>query len=189
MVRTMLAALGVALIASAFATQAAAGPADDRRPTLDLSRLGAEWRPVVAVSVASAHVGAERDFQEFNPGGAIGFRSGLGWRRGEWGGEVGYFLNSYDEGAAYAGVWADWPALALSDGIELRLGAFFGYAEYPQLVDEAKDFGALTIGDFVPLLAAQASLRLDERFALVARFGPGISDSDLILGFQAMYLF
>lgn len=189
MVRTMLAAFGVALIYSLFAMQAAAGSPDDSRPTLDLTRLGAEWRPVVAVSVASAHIGAERDFQEFNPGGAIGFRSGLGWRRGEWGGEVGYFLNSYDEGSAYAGVWADWPVLALTDRLDLRLGAFFAYAEYPQLVDEAKDFGALTIGDFVPLLAAQASLRLDDRFALVARFGPGISDSDLILGFQAMYFF
>ena len=51
------------------------------------------------------------------------------------------------------------------------------------LVDDGSTDGTREV------LAAQASLRLDDRFALVARFGPGISDSDLILGFQAMYFF
>ena len=155
---------------------------------LDLSRLAEEWQPVAGVSIASKHVGAERDFQEFNPGVSLGARRDIGWRNGEWGVEVGVFQNSYDEGSFYAGLWADWPVVAVGEAAELRFGAFFAYAEYPQLVDEAKDFGAVTIGDFVPLLAAQASLRLDERFAFTMRFGPGVSDSDLILGLQMMYL-
>ena len=64
---------------------------------LDLSRLSDEWRPVAGVSIASEHVGAERDFEEFNPGVSLGARTGLPWRGGEWGVEAGVFRNSYNE--------------------------------------------------------------------------------------------
>ncbi|MEL7463041.1 MAG: hypothetical protein AAFN79_03185 [Pseudomonadota bacterium] len=156
---------------------------------LEVEHLSGEWRPFVGVSIASKHVGADRDFQEFNPGVSLGLSRRIGWRRGEWGLEGGYFQNSYDEGSFYAGLWADWPVASIEDRLDVRLGGFFGYAEYPQLVDEAEDFGALVIGDFVPLVAAQASLRIDDRFSLLTRFGPGIEDSDVILSLQAFYFF
>ena len=156
---------------------------------LEVNHLPDEWRPFVGVSIASKHVGADRDFQEFNPGISLGLSRQIGWRGGEWALEGGYFQNSYDEGSLYGGLWADWPVATFADRLEFRLGGFFGYAEYPQLVDEAEDFGALVIGDFVPLIAAQAALRIDDRFALLTRFGPGIEESDAIFTLQGMYFF
>lgn len=156
---------------------------------LELDHLAESWSPVIGVSIASKHIGADEDFQEFNPGVSIGARRDIGWRGGEWGLEAGVFQNSYDERSFYAGAWADWPIADLTERTQLRFGGFFAYAEYPQLVDEAEDFGAFVIGDFIPLVAAQAAVRFDDHFALVTRFGPGIEDSDVILSLQAMYLF
>lgn len=158
-------------------------------PVLDLDALPEDWRPYIGVSVGSKHFGAERDFQEFNPGALVGAQYPLGWQNGAWGIEAGIFQNSYDERSVYAGTWVDWPVVEFSERFEGRLGLFFAYAEYPQLKEEADDAGVLTIGNFVPILAAQASVRLDDQFSLVARFGPGISESDLIVGLQAWYLF
>ncbi len=147
------------------------------------------FRPFIGVSLASKHFDANRNFQEFNPGLTLGLRRPINWHDGEWGIEVGGFQNSYDERSLYAGTWVDWPVAAITRGAEIRLGGFFAYAEYPQLVDEADDIGVVTIGNFVPILSAQAALRIDDRFSLMARFGPGIEDSLLIVGVQALYLF
>lgn len=147
------------------------------------------WRPVVGVSVASKHFGAEQEFEEFNPGVSIGLAREMFWLGGEWGVEAGVFRNSYDERAFYAGAWADWAIVGSPETAEFRLGAFFAVAEYDQLVDNAQDAGVPTVGDFVPLVSGQASIRIQDRYALVARFGPGIDDSDFIVGFQAMYFF
>lgn len=160
--------------------------AEDGKPASDLP---AGWHPFIGLSLASKHFGADRDFQEFNPGISLGARHRVGWRRGEWGFEAGGFQNSYDNRSFYVGSWIDWPIARPSSSTEIRLGGFFAYAEYPELKDEADDIGVLTIGDFVPIISAQASLRIDERFALTARFGPGIEDSLLIVGLQAFYFF
>lgn len=184
----VFALLGLCALAALAAPHAARAEEPKGEAASEYSLLTG-WRPVAGVSIASRHFGAERDFEEFNPGVSFGIARDMFWLGGEWGLEGGLFRNSYGERAFYAGAWADWAILGAPEAAEFRLGAFFAFAEYDQLVDEAKDAGAPTFGDFVPLVAAQASVRYLDRYALVARFGPGIDDSDVIVGLQAMYFF
>lgn len=143
-----------------------------------------EWRFFASASIASHHVGAEQDFEEFNPGitfGAARARWGGAW---ETGAEIGVFRNSYGDTSPYGGVYVDRRVLDLSEDVNLRLGLFAGYADYPQLVDEAEDNGALVVGDFVPIISGQASLRVADALEFRTRFGPGLEDAEAIFAFQ-----
>ena len=150
------------------------------------------WRPFVGASFASQHFGADREFNETNPGLILGFiRPSTRFARFgvEYGVEAGIYENSFADRTVYGAIWFDAPVAGRPQAPfgELRLGLAAGYAEYDELVDEADSLGVLTIGDFVPFIAAQAAWRLTERAELRTRFGPGGAGTDFVMGFQVFY--
>lgn len=148
------------------------------------------WTPMIGVSVASQHFGAKRDFTETNPGVLFGFARPSRFLGAEFGVEGGVFRNSFDDTSAIIGGWYEWPIAGEPDGVlgQLRLGFAFGYADYPELVDRADAFEALTIGDFVPFLTPQATWRVTESLEVRSKFGPIFDgDADFVAGFQVHY--
>ncbi|MGB0504870.1 MAG: hypothetical protein ACPGGK_01630 [Pikeienuella sp.] len=148
------------------------------------------WTPMIGASIASQHFGAQRDFNETNPGVLIGFARQSTITSAEFGVEGGVFRNSFDDTSAIIGGWYEWPIAGEPDGAlgQLRLGFAFGYAEYPELVDRADAFQALTIGDFVPFVTPQATWRITESFEVRSKFGPIFDgDADFVAGFQVFY--
>lgn len=148
------------------------------------------WTPMIGASVASQHFGAKRDFNETNPGILLGFARPSRMFNAEFGVEGGVFRNSFDDTSAILGGWYEWPLVGEPDGPvgQLRLGFGFGYAQYPELVDRAKAFKALTVGEFVPYLTPQATWRITESLEIRSKFGPIIDgDADFVMGFQVFY--
>ncbi|MGB0412348.1 MAG: hypothetical protein ACPGFA_12215 [Pikeienuella sp.] len=156
---------------------------------VDDSYLG-KWTPMVGLSVASQHFGAERDFNETNPGLLIGAARPSHYFNAEFGVEGGVFKNSFDDTSYTIGGWYEWPLLGEPDATlgQLRLGFAFGYAKYPELVERADAVRALTIGNFVPYLTPQATWRITESVEIRSKFGPIFNgDADFVAGFQVFF--
>ena len=149
-----------------------------------------EWSPLIGASIATEHVGAERDFNETNPGVFIGVsRLSESLGDAELGLETGIFENSFSELSATFNVWSEWTVLNSDDGFPgaFRLGAAVGIARYANLVDEARDAGLPTFGDFVPFAALQATWAFNERIETRLRIAPIGGDADFVAGLQIFY--
>lgn len=167
------------ILAAIFAPPAAFSA---ERPILDLSQVEVK----IGVSLVTEHVGAERDFNETNPGAFVNF-----WRpsvvlAADVGVEAGLFENSFSDLSATTNGWVEWPVLGDPDATlgQLSIGGALGVARYPNLVDEAEDLGLPTIGSFVPFVAAQATWLATDRLEFRARATPIGGDADFVVGLQ-----
>lgn len=152
------------------------------RPLLDLSQVEVK----IGVSLVTEHVGAERDFTETNPGAFVNVWHSSAFLAADVGVEAGLFENSFSDLSATANGWVEWPVLGGADAPfgQLSLGGALGVARYPNLVDEAKDLGLPTLGNFVPFVAAQVTWLATERLELRARATPIGGDADFVVGLQ-----
>lgn len=152
------------------------------RPILDLSRIEVK----VGVSLVTEHVGAKRDFNETNPGAFVNFWRSEAVLSADVGVEGGLFENSFSDLSATINGWAEWPILGGPDATlgQLSLGGALGIARYPNLVDEARDLGLPTLGNFVPFVAAQATWLATESLEFRARATPIGGDADFVVGLQ-----
>ena len=110
----------------------------------------------IGILVGSHHVGAEEDFEEFNPGVILSWERDLDW-------SLGAYRNSYDRLSAVAAVGKNWE---LRPGIEA--GVFGGAAWYPE---DGRRL-AVHVGDVVPIGGLQA--RVGHAFVqVIPAFGLG----------------
>lgn len=179
----------LALLAAVLAAPLPAFAAEPISPSLDLAGLPETWSPFLGVSAAAETVETHREARRVVGGDAVGLMRGPIAGNGRWGLEGGYLRTSDDEKALYLGATAEWRVVEFGRGAEGRLGVFVAYAEYPRLVDAADDLGVMTLGDFVPLVAAQASVRVGDNLSLVSRAGPAMEDGRIVVGFEAVYVF
>lgn len=160
----------------------ATAAAGAEKPILDLSQVEVK----VGVSLATEHVGAERDFNETNPGAFVNlWRPNLAWSA-DMGVEAGIFENSFSDLSATINGWAEWPVLGGPEASlgQLSVGGALGIARYPNLVDEAQDLGLPTYRNFVPFVAAQMTWLATNRLEFRARATPIGGDADFVVGLQ-----
>ena len=168
-----------AVVLMALGAQAGQG---SERPILDLSQVEVK----VGVSLVTEHVGAERDFNETNPGAFVNIWRSSVVLSADVGVEAGLFENSFSDLSATTNGWVEWPVLGGPDATlgQLSVGGALGIARYPNLVDEAQDLGLPTIGNFVPFVAAQATWLATDRLEFRARATPIGGDADFVVGLQ-----
>ncbi|MCF6304388.1 MAG: hypothetical protein L3J33_03340 [Rhodobacteraceae bacterium] len=133
-----------------------------------------------SISIASLHVNATRDFNEFNPGIGIGVTWGNDVLR--YGLEVGTFRNSYYFQSTYATANWRWRVATLGD-VNIWAGGWLGFAEYPNLIGYADKFGIPRIGDFVMVGGASATVEFD-RFNIVGLYTPVGNKMDGVLALK-----
>lgn len=141
---------------------------------------------IVGAPIASYHINAKSNLNEINPGITLGVE----WDRNalSWGIEGGVYYNSYSERSFYAAGNVEYGVATLGP-VELRLGAFLGLAEYSNTVDTVRDYGLPTVGDYIPIGGAQATLRFDNRVDLRVRAVPTAEDADGVITFQVLFRF
>ncbi|MGB0410781.1 MAG: hypothetical protein ACPGFA_04265, partial [Pikeienuella sp.] len=82
-------------------------------PKLDMSAFDAEVK--IGVSLVTEHVGAERDFNETNPGAFVNIWRPWRYAGGDVGFEGGVFENSFSDTSATVNGWLEWPVLGGPD--------------------------------------------------------------------------
>lgn len=136
-------------------------------------------------SVASYHIHATGRFNQLNPGLSFGIsksvREQTSW---EYGGEIGYYRNSYKEITRYVLASTDFRLAKTSSSSELRIGAFLGFFEYPNVVGYAEDYGIPTVGNFIAVPGIAAIIRFDSGHDVRIKLTPGGSKSTAILAIQ-----
>ena len=95
----------------------------------------------LSVLLGSKHIGATRDFQEFNPGVF------LTWEQKTFDYSIGTFYNSYADVSVMAAIGYN-----IEVAPEFEIGAFAGLAYYPGDGDQF----SVSLGDVVPLGGLQA---------------------------------
>ncbi len=141
----------------------------------DASRI----QPHVTFTLGSNHLGADEEFNEFNPGIALGFT--LPARDSDWiyGLEVGQYRNSHSQNSQYVLGSIERPVAQLGDETTLKLGLMAGLARYNEVAQELGRKGVPTIGDWV--LAGGATAAINHRDRLELRVGvvpaPGVADA------------
>lgn len=98
----------------------------------------------LSVLLGTEHVGATRNFNEYNPG------LFLTWERQTFDYSIGTFYNSYEDVSVMGAIGYNFEVAP-----DLELGAFTGIAHYPGEGDQFR----VAAGDFVPLLGVQARYR------------------------------
>ena len=141
------------------------------------------------VTHTSQHVGADRGFNEYNPGFGVGSEAPI--RRSPYvvGLEAGRYRNSLDDYSSYAATYVERKFAPRRGPSEVGLGAFLGYAEYPSEVSRAEDRGFLVLGDFVPVAGLQATVSTIGPHSFRFRVTPGLSQSDAIVTLQSNFQF
>lgn len=116
-----------------------------------------QWR--IGANLASIHIDPAQDFNEFNPGAylSISFRDGQPF---QYGLQFGGYVNSYNGRTIYGLAFANWRVLDMRAS-ELRLGAFTGLFEYPNLIEKAEIAGWPTVGNYVLALGPSLTWRMD----------------------------
>ncbi|MFK7745304.1 MAG: hypothetical protein AB8B47_09620 [Roseobacter sp.] len=94
----------------------------------------------LSILLGSNHVGATRDFQEFNPGAFLTWERELNY-------SIGLYYNSYKKVSALASVGYDYEVAT-----DFDIGVFFALALYPGDGDEFR----YSAGDLVPFVGLQA---------------------------------
>lgn len=144
----------------------------------------------VMANIASYHLGASTEFNEVNPGIAIGVSRVIGQKTSwELGGEIGFYNNSYNEITRYALANADFRLSRISPSSEIRAGAFLGLFEYPTVINYANDRGIPTIGNFIMVPGIAAMVRFDSGYDFRVKVAPGGAKSDAIFSLQFVRTF
>lgn len=141
-----------------------------------------------AITHASHHVNASKEFNEVNPGLAIGSEAPLMRSRMSLGVEGGRFRNSSDEMTTYGALYGEYGVIK-SNPRALRLGAFTGWAEYPAEAAKNRAEGKWAIGDFIPVIGLQATVPTLGPHEFRLRVTPGLSRSDAIITLQSNFVF
>lgn len=121
----------------------------------------------VSVHLGSAHLGARRSFEAFNPG------LFLTWERGGADLSVGVYRNSFGKGSVAATA-----AVPIARLGEVTISPFLGVAYYP---DDGRRFRA-SVGDVVPLAGIRASYR--NVFVQLMPGDPDLADAVVSFGFS-----
>lgn len=141
----------------------------------------------VANTLGSRHLGADLDYEEFNPGVGLGMvreETALGTRLSA---ELGGYRNSHAEVSGYIMGLADWAAGRLSRRVTLRAGLVTGLAYYPHRGDGFRRKGVPAVGDWVPVVGATASLSGESGPELRVAAFPAMEIADLVVTFQLLY--
>lgn len=152
--------------------------------TATLAFSAENLRPHVAFNLASHHIGATRDFEEFNPGVGIGFTLPVGARGFEIAAEVGQYHNSVGRNSVYATGSLDVAVAQIAPRAQLRLGGFGGFAYYQNASDKFKGGGVPMIGDWLVIGGAQATVRIDDTYDIRLRALPAGKAANAILTLQ-----
>ena len=108
-----------------------------------------------SIHLGSKHIGATREFNEFNPGLGLGVRWGEGFRYGV---EGGFFLDSYLEWSTYVAGFAQ--VRVINGPVwDTYLGGAATFASYPNLVGYADNIGIPRVGNHI--LIPSLSLEFD----------------------------
>lgn len=136
------------------------------------------------ITHTAKHINATRSFNEVNPGIGLGLETSLGGTGWSLGAEAGLFRNSNQGRTAYGAIYAD---RRMSERV--RLGAFYGLAQYPDEAARNRSRGQIAFGDFIPILGLQATLRTFDSHAFRVRITPGLSRADAIVTLQSNLAF
>ena len=148
---------------------------------LDLSK----GRPHLTFNLASYHHNASQDFNEINLGIGVGLTFADGPLGGELGVEVGQYRNSLERNSYYISGSLDWEVGRLSDDVALRLGGFGGTSHYPGDASKFKNRGVPTIGNWVLVAGAQATVRINDTYDVRMRIMPAGDVADALFTLQA----
>mgnify|MGYP001075227002 CR=1 FL=1 len=115
-----------------------------------------QWR--LGANLASLHVASTADFNEINPGAflSVTFRDQQFF---QYGFQAGGYENSYYNRTLYGLAFADWRLLSMGNA-EIRAGGFVGLFEYPNLIEEVKEAGWVSVGDMVLALGPSLKVRM-----------------------------
>jgi len=148
----------------------------------DLKERG--LRPHLTFNLASLHLNASRDFNEFNPGIGIGLTAPVGTGPSEIGVEAGQYRNSLGDQSYYVMASFDAQIASLTPNMALRLGAFSGFARYPGTANKFKNHGVPTIGDWVLAVGLQTTLRIADTYDVRLRVMPAGNVADALFTAQ-----
>jgi len=138
----------------------------------------------IAVNLASYHHNASRTFNERNPGLGLGATFALPSINAETTFEAGAYYNSIETTSYYVTGSTDFQVAEMGSAAALRLGAFTGFAHYPEEALKFAGSGVPSIGNWVIVGGAQATLRVNNRHDLRVRVIPAGSVADAIFTFQ-----
>lgn len=141
-------------------------------------------RPHLTFNLASYHLNASRDFNEINPGIGIGVTFPDDILGGELGFEVGQYRNSLDSNSYYATGSYDWQIAEFSQDVTLRMGGFAGASHYPGDAEKFKNRGVPTIGNWVLVGGAQATVRIQDTYDIRLRVLPAGDVADALFTLQ-----
>lgn len=147
---------------------------------LDLSKA----RPHLTFNLASYHLNADQDFNEINPGLGIGLTFADGPLGGELGVEVGQYRNSLNSNSYYVTGSLDWEVAQVSDTVAVRLGGFGGMSHYPGDANKFKNRGVPTVGNWVLVAGAQATVRVNDIYDVRLRVLPAGKVADALFTMQ-----
>ncbi len=129
-----------------------------------------QWR--IGANLVSYHVDPTMEFNEINPGAFVS----LSFRDKEtfqYGIQVGSYINSFNKKTRYTLGFMNVQVLELKRS-HIRVGAFAGFFEYPDVSEKANQVGWPVIGDYVLAIGPSLTWRMDN----------GI---DIILGLLPLY--
>jgi len=155
--------------------------------TIGGTAVALDWpqaRPYLVVNLASYHLNASQNFNEINPGIGIGVTLPDQMMGGELGLEIGQYRNSLDSGSYYATGSYDWQVADFGGDVALRMGAFAGASHYPGDAAKFKNRGVPTIGNWVIVGGAQATVRIDDTYDVRLRVLPAGKVADALFTLQ-----
>lgn len=140
------------------------------------------------VTHTAKHINATKSFNENNPGIGIGSEAPIVMSRWSVGVEAGRFRNSNDDMSSYAAGYAEY-ALNRKDPRAIRAGAFYGLAEYPAEAAKNRANNKFAVGDFIPIIGLQTTVRTIGPHEFRMRLTPGLSRADAIVTLQSNFVF
>lgn len=132
------------------------------------SAADVQWR--IGANLASYHIDPDMEFNEINPGIFVSVAFGDS-DAAQYGIQVGSYLNSFNEKTSYALGFINAPVLELNHS-QIRVGAFAGFFEYPNVVEKAAQIGWPTIGDYVLAIGPSLTWRMNNGIDFTLGFLP-----------------
>ena len=141
-------------------------------------------QPHVSLNVGSEHIGANRTFEEVNPGIGIGFSTVPGPSGWSHGAELGFYRNSHGNTSAYAIGTLEREVFRSGRDTRLLLGAKAGVARYPEAAESLARRGLPTIDDWVGVVGITSALKFPGGSKLRVGVLPGPGVADAVVTFQ-----
>ena len=151
-----------------------------------------EWsnaRPHLTFNLASHHLNAQQEFNEFNPGLGVGVSVPNHDRSSELALEVGQYKNSLNRQSIYATASIDRSVWMINANSEVRFGAFGAFAQYDRSAASLKKRGVPSVGDWVVAVGAQVNLRISDTNDLRLRIMPAGDIADALFTLQTTIRF